>query len=291
VIPPEATTGFAVLRHGLRALGYTEGRDIVFEYRWSEAQGDRLSAVAADLVRLNVDVIVANGPITTIAAKQATSEIPIVMAISPADPVATGLVASLARPGGNVTGLGIFGPELSQKRLELVREMLPKVSRIGILWNPRTVHHPPLLRATEDAGRHLGVTLLRVEAGGAEDIERAFQAAVRGRAGALLALPSPEFFHIRARLAELGLKYRLSTLTHEPGFAKEGGLVQYGANLQENWRRAATYVDKILKGTKAGDLPVEQPTTFELIIHLKTAKALRLTIPPSLLLRADQVIE
>ncbi len=288
--PPDASIGFPALREGLRDLGYMEGKNIIFEYRWPEDKRERLPAVAADLVQLKVDVIVTADPTTTLAAKQATGEIPIVMAVS-SDPVADGLVASLARPGGNVTGLSIVGPEFSGKRLELLKEMLPRVSRIALLWSPRLPHHRALLQATEEAARRLGVALQRVEASGRDDIERAFQAAVKGHAGALLALPAVEFFGIRARIAELGLKHRLPTMTHEPGFAKEGGLVQYGPSVSENWRRAAGYVDKILKGAKPGDLPVEQPTKFELVINLKTAKALGLTIPQSLLLRADQVIE
>jgi len=279
----DASIGFPALREGLRELGYAEDANIIFEYRWPEGQAGRLPALAAELVQLKLDVIVTGDPTTAIAAKQATGEIPIVFAVSP-EPVAEGLVASLARPGGNVTGLAIFGTEFSGKRLELLKEMLPRVSRIALLWNPR-------LPATEEAARRISVTLQRVEASGPNDIDKAFQAAVNGRAGAVLALPAAEFSNIRARIAALGLKHRIPTMTPEPGFAKEGGLVQYGPSVVENWRHAATYVDKILKGAKPADLPVEQPTKFELVINMKTAKALGVKIPQSVLLRADQVIE
>jgi len=288
--PRQGSLGFPALLEGLRDLGYEEGKNIVFEYRWPEGQRADLAAAAAALVHLKVDAIVTADPPTTVAAKHATSEIPIVFAVSP-DPVGQGLVASLARPGGNVTGLAIFGTEFSGKRLELFREMLPGVSRIALLWDPQLSYHPSLLQATEEAARHLSVSLQRIEATGPHDIERAFQVAMKGRAGALLALPAAEFGRIEALIAEFGLKYRMPTMTTEPGFAKAGGLVQYGPSVVENWRRVATYVDKILKGAKPADLPVEQPTKFELVINLKTAKALGLTIPSSLLQRADEVIQ
>jgi len=286
----DASNGFRALREGLRELGYAEDANIIFEYRWPEGQAGRLPALAAELVQLKLDVIVTGDPTTAMAAKHATGETPIVFAVSP-EPVAEGLVASLARPGGNVTGLAFFGTEFSGKRLELLKEMLPRVSRIALLWNPRVPHHAALLAATEEAARRISVTLQKVEASGPNDIDKAFQAAVNGRAGAVLALGAAEFSNIRARIAALGLKHRLPTMTPEPGFAKEGGLVQYGPSVVENWRHAATYVDKILKGAKPADLPVEQPTKFELVINLKTAKALGLTIPQTVLLRADQVIE
>ena len=287
----DASIGFPALREGLRELGYAEDANIIFEYRWPEGQAGRLPALAAELVQLKLDVIVTGDPTTAIAAKHATGEIPIVFAASP-EPVAEGLVASLARPGGNVTGLAMFGTEFSGKRLELLKEMLPRVSRIALLlWNPRLPHHAALLLATEEAAQRISVTLQRVEASGPNDIDKAFQAAANGRAGAVLALPAAEFSNIRARIAELGLKHRLPTMTAEPGFAKEGGLVQYGPSVLESWRHAATYVDKILKGAKPADLPVEQPTKFELVINMKTAKSLGLTIPQSVLLRADQIIE
>ena len=286
----EQSSGFWALRQGLRELGYVEDKNIVFEYRWPEDNPRPLAEMATDLVRLKVEVIVTGDPTTTVAAKHATSEIPIVFAASP-DPVAEGLVASLARPGGNVTGLTTFGPEFSGKRLELLKEMLPRVSRIALLWHPRLVHHQALLQPTEAAARRLGVALQKVEASGPNDIEEAFLVAVKSRAGALVALPAAEFSRIRARIAELGLHHRLPTMTPEPGFAKVGGLVQYGPSVLENWRRAATYVDRILKGAKPADLPVEQPTKFELVINMKTAKALGLTIPQSVLVRADHIIE
>jgi len=244
-----------------------DGKNIAIEYRWPEGKAGRLPALAADLVRLKPDVIVAADPTTAIAAKRATGEIPIVFAVS-FEPVGEGLVASLARPGGNITGLAIFGEEFARKRLELLKEMLPRVARIALLWNPAVPYHPALLQATEEAARQASVTLQSVEASGPHDIDKAFQAALKGRAGAMLALPSPEFGFIRGQMAELSLKYRLPIMTHEPGFAQAGGLVQYGPSVVESWRRAATYVDKILKGAKPADLPVEQPTKFELVVNL-----------------------
>jgi len=287
--PP--TTGLQALRQGLRDLGYIEGQNIVLEYRWPQEHWERLPALAAELVQLKVDVIVTGDPTTTAIAKRETRGTPIVMAVS-TDPVAAGFVASLARPGGNITGFSILAPELSGKRLELLKEALARrLSRVALLWSPRAVHHPQLVHETEQAAQRLGVEVLRVPASGAEDIDKAFQAAVKGRAGGMLALQSAEFSRIGAQIAELGLKYRLPTMTAEDGFAEVGGLMKYGASTLELWRRAATYVDKILKGAKPADLPVEQPTKFELVINLKTAKALGLTVPPSLLLRADKVIQ
>jgi ABC-type uncharacterized transport system substrate-binding protein len=289
-LSPPASPSFQVFLQGLRDLGYVEGRNIAIEYRWPHDQPEQLPTIATELVQLNVEVIVAADPTTIAAAKRATNKIPIVMAVS-ADPVAAGFVASLAQPGENITGLSLVMPELAGKRLELLKETVPHLRRIALLWSPRAVHHPPLLHETEQAAKHLGLALQRVEATGSDDLDKAFQAAVKGRARALLALNDPVYSRNRARIAELGLKYRLPTMTAEPGFAEAGGLMTYGPNILESWRRAATYVDKILKGAKPADLPVEQPTRFELVINMKTAKALGLTIPPSLLLRANQVIE
>ena len=286
LLPPETSQGFAALRQGLRDLGYLEGQNVVVEHRWSN-KTERLSGSVTELLQLKVDISVAAEERTAAAAKRVTSDIPIVMASS-ADPVAAGLVASLAHPGGNVTGLSSLGSELSGKRLELLKETLPSVSRIAVLWN---LGSATSLKVTEQAAQRLQVDLQRIEVSGSDDIDHAFQAAVKGRAGAVLVLPGPEFFRIRARIAELGLKHRLPTLSGEDDFAKAGGLVQYGASITENWRHAAKYVDKILKGAKPADLPVEKATKFELMINLKTAQALGLTIPQSVLLRADHLIE
>ena len=289
-VSPPTSTGLQALRQGLRDLGYIEGQNIILEYRWPREHSERLPALAAELVQLKVDVIVTGDPTTTAVVKRETRSTPIVMAVS-TDPVAAGFVASLARPGGNITGFSILAPELSGKRLELLKEALPNLSRIALLWSPRAVHHPQLVQETEQAAQRLGVAVLRVPASGPEDVDKAFQAAAKGHAGAVLALGAAEFSRLGAQIAERGLKYRLPTMTAEDGFAEVGGLIQYGASPLELWRRAATYVDKILRGAKPADLPVEQPTKFGLVINLKTAKALGLTIPPAILLRADQIIE
>jgi putative ABC transport system substrate-binding protein len=275
-------------RQGLRELGYSEGQSIVIEYRWAEGRDERVPGLAADLVQLGVDVIVAGGS-QALIAKRATTTIPIVMPVAN-DPVAAGLVASLARPGGNVTGLAFLSEDLPGKWLELLKEALPGVSRVAVLWNPPT--EAGQLRVSDVAARSLGVRLqaLKVERG--DDLGRAFAEAKRGRAEALFVLSSPFFYAHRTRLVELAARHRLPTMYHQQEFVVgSGGLMSYGPNLRDLFRRAATYVDKILKGARPADLPVEQPTKFELIVNLKTARALGLTIPPTVLARADQVIE
>jgi len=253
-------------------------------------ESERLPELAAELVRLKVDVIVAPAGQNVVAAQRATRTIPIVMS-GLTDPVETGLVASLARPGGNVTGLSGFSTEIVGKQLELLKEMAPKVSRVAILWNPANQSHPLLLREAEAAARLLRVQLQTLEVRGPDDFETAFAAVTRERAGALLVAADGMFLLHRARIADLAAKTRLPAMYGLREYVDAGGLVVYGPSLRENFRRAATYVDKILKGAKPADLPVEQPTRFELVINLKTAKALGLTIPPSLLQRADEVIE
>jgi putative ABC transport system substrate-binding protein len=275
-------------RQTLRELGYTEGQNIIFEFRPPAREGDPFENLAADLVRLNVDVIVATAERAIRAARQATSTIPIVMCPS-RDPVREGFVTSLARPGGNITGLSILTVELTGKRLEILREIVPKASRVAVLWTPGGAESP--FRAAELAARAMGVELVSLEAAREEDLEKAFEAAAKRRAGALLVLGSPAFFGLRARITDLAQKHRLPGMYWLPSFAHAGGLVVYGPSDTEYYRRAAIYVDRILKGAKPADLPVEQPTKFELIINLKTARALGLTIPLALLLRADQVIE
>jgi putative tryptophan/tyrosine transport system substrate-binding protein len=280
-------------RQGLRDLGYVEGQNIVIEYRSAEGKAERLPALAAELVALKVDVIVVPGTVGVLAAKQATKTIPIVFAVA-ADPVGSGLVTSLARPGGNVTGLSILTPELAGKCLELLTQAVPGVSRVAVLWQPgghgeRT--DKDTLKGADVAARALGVRLQFVEAQGPADIDRAFSDMSRARAGALTVLGGGMFFGVRRRLVDLAAKNRLPAVYPSREFVDAGGLLSYGPNLADLYRRAATYVDKILKGAKPADLPVEQPTTFQLVINLKTAKALGLTIPPSVLGRADHVIE
>jgi ABC-type uncharacterized transport system substrate-binding protein len=280
-------------RQGLRDLGYVEGRNVVIEYRDAEGKLERLPALAAELVALKVDVILAPGPPQALAAKQATRTLPIVFAAA-SDPITDGLVTSLAQPGGNVTGLSFFGPELVGKRLEQLTQGVPGVSRVAVLWQPggqgeRT--DKDMLKGAEVAARALGVRLQFVEARGPADFDRAFSDMTRARAGALTVLGSSMFTSERRRLVDLAAKNRLPAVYPQREFVDVGGLMAYGPNVTDLFRRAATYVDKILKGAKPGDLPVEQPTKFELIINLKTAKALGLTIPPSLLGRADEAIQ
>jgi putative ABC transport system substrate-binding protein len=278
---------------GLRDLGYVEGRNVVIEYRSAEGKLERLPALAAELVALQVDVIVAGGPAHALAAKQATRTIPIVFAAA-ADPVTDGLVTSLARPGGNVTGLSNLGSNLVGKGLEQLTQAVPGISRVAVLWQPgafggRT--EKDMLKEVEVAAPALGVRLQFVEARGPADFDRAFSEMTRERAGALTVLPSTMLISERRRLVDLTAKNRLPAVYASREFVDAGGLMSYGSNHADMFRRAATYVDKILKGAKPADLPVQQPTEFELVINLKTAKALGLTIAPSVLRRADQVIE
>jgi putative tryptophan/tyrosine transport system substrate-binding protein len=276
---------------GLGELGYLEGKTIAIEWRWAEDKVERLPELAAELVRLNVDVIVANGTPAIKAVRNATKSIPIVMA-GVGDPVGIGLVASLARPGGNVTGLSILAPELSRKRLELLKEVVPKLSRVAAMLNPTNPVYRAELQETHDAARSLGLQLQPiVEVSDLNTLQEGFTTLSRDRARALLLLTDAIFYSIRVRILEYAAKSRLPAMYWQREFAEDGGLMSYGPFTNELFRRAATYVDKILKGTKPGDLPVEQPTKFELVINLKTAKALGLTIPPSVLGRADQVIE
>ncbi len=281
---------FEAFRQGLRELGYVEDQNIAIESRRAEGKYDRYSALADDLVRLKVDVIVAVGGRATQDAQQATRTIPIVMSVV-IDPVGSGLVASLARPGGNVTGLTIMASDLVGKQLELLKEVVPKVSRVALLWNPANPGSAPQLRQAEAAARALGVRLQPLEARDPKEIDSAFAAMTRERAGALLILPDAIFGNQRRQIAELAAKRRLPSLLGVGEYAEAGGLMTYSANNLDLERRAATFVDKILKGAKPADLPIEQPSKFELIINLKTAKALGLTIPQSLLLRADEVIQ
>jgi putative ABC transport system substrate-binding protein len=284
-------------RQGLRDLGYVEGRNLVIEYRDAEGKGrERLPALAAELVALKVDVLVTEGGNTAapLAAKQATSTLPIVFA-SAADPVGSGLVTSLARPGGNITGLSGLSAELVGKRLELLTQAVPGVGQVAVHWLPGALGErteKEMLTGAEVAARGLGVRLQFVEATrDPADFDRAFSDMTRARAGAVTLLPSNLFYREHRRLVDLAARHRLPTVYPSREFVDAGGLMSYGASLTDSCRRAATYVDKILKGAKPGDLPVEQPTKFELVINLKTAKALGLTIPPAVLARADEVIQ
>jgi putative tryptophan/tyrosine transport system substrate-binding protein len=282
-------------RQGLRDLGYVEGRNLVIEYRDAEGKRERLPALAAELVALKVDVIVTEGGNTVVplAAKQATRTLPIVFA-SAADPVGSGLVTSLARPGGNVTGLSGLSTELVGKRLELLTQAAPGVGQVAVLWLPGVYGErteKEMLTGAEVAARGLGVRLQFVEARGPADFDRAFSDMTRARAGALILLPSNMFGRERRRLVDLAARHRLPAVYFAREFVDAGGLMSYAAPLTDLCRRAATYVDKILKGAKPADLPVEQATKFELIINLKSAKAIGLTIPQSVLGRADQIIQ
>jgi putative ABC transport system substrate-binding protein len=280
----------AGLRQGLGEFGWHEGRNLAFELRFAEGNLDRLPQLADDLVRANVDVIVAGSSRGVSAAMNATSIIPIVM-VTIGDPVQDGLIASLARPGGNVTGITALGQVLNVKRLELLKEALPGVKRVAVLTNPSSPYTVPFIGDTEAGARALGIELRAVAARDAADIDKAIGAIVNENADALMVLPDPMFITHRHRIVELTTRYRLPSTFGERGSVQAGGLMFYGASLPDMYRRAAIYVDKILKGTKPADLPVEQPTTFELAINLKTARALGFDVPAALLARADEVIE
>ena len=281
---------FEAFRQALRELGYVEGQNIVIEPRWAEGGYERLPALLADLVRLKVYVIVTLGGAATKAAQQATRTIPIVMtAVN--DPLGSGLVSSLAHPGGNITGTSLMAPDVVGKQLQVLKEIVPKVSRVAILRNPDNPASELQLREAESAAQALGMRLQPLEARGPQEIERAFAAMTRERAGALVVLTDAIFTNQRAQIAKLAAEKHLPAVYGHGEAAEAGGLITYSANLFDLERRAATFVDRILKGAKPGDLPVEQPRKFELLINLKAARTLGLTIPPSVLARADRVIE
>jgi putative ABC transport system substrate-binding protein len=283
-------TRLEALRAGLRELGYAEGKNIVIDYRWADGKPDRLPALAVELVRLNVDVIVTHGSIGPLAAKQATTTIPTVMAVG-GDPVAAGIVASLARPGGNITGATFFSADLSAKRIELLKEALPRVTQVAALVTPPdNTDFKPTLQTMELTAELLKVKLPRFVVRGPKEFEGAFAAMIKQRAGGVVI---PEFLQLNIHaneIAELALKHHLP-LAGNSEFAEAGGLIGYGANIIEMFRRAAYFIDKILKGTKPADLPIEQATKFDLVVNMKTAKALGIKIPDSIMLRADKVIE
>ncbi|MGH9650140.1 MAG: ABC transporter substrate-binding protein [Terriglobales bacterium] len=278
------------LRAGLRDLGYVEGKNIVIEYRWADGKYERLPGLAAELVQLKVDVIVAAGTPAIPAAQQATSAIPIVM-VGTGDPVGRGFIASLARPGGNVTGLSNVGVDLASKHLELLRVAVPKLSRVAVLMNPGHPQHPDQLKNIQAAAKTTDVSVSPVQASTASQIEAALGAMKQERAGGMIVLADPLFMTQRRQITELAVKNRVPAMFWTRELAEAGGLMSYGQDLAEHFRRAATYVDKILKGAKPAELPVEQPMKLELVINRKTAKALGLVIPQELLLRADEVIE
>jgi putative tryptophan/tyrosine transport system substrate-binding protein len=289
--PSDLAVLFAAFREGLRELGYVEGQNIKIESRWAaEGNYDQLPGLAADLVRLKVDVIVTYGTPASQAAKRATGTIPIVMAAI-IDPLASGLVTSVARPGGNLTGQSMMSPDLVEKQLEILKEVVPKVSRVALLHNPANPGNAPQVGHAQGAARALGVRLQPLAARGPSDIDSAFAAMTHEQAGAVIVLVDAMLQDHRARITELAARHRLPAVYGLNEYAEAGGLLAYGPNRLDMFRRAATYVDKILKGAKPGDLPVEQPTKFELVINLKTSKALGLSIPQSLLLRADEVIQ
>jgi putative tryptophan/tyrosine transport system substrate-binding protein len=278
------------LREGLRDLGYMEGKNVVFELRRSDGRSERWPELATELVRLKVDVIVTQGTPATLAAKQATTTIPIVM-VGTGDPLTTGLVASLARPRGNVTGSTQLGAGLATKRLEMLKETVPKLSRVAFLWNPANPDQKSHLHEVQVGARSLNVALQSTEVRNREDLELAFTTLMRERSSALLMTADSVHQRYIDDILMFASKHQLPAMYQLKENVERGGLMSYGASVPDLLRRAATYVDKILKGAKPADLPVEQPTKFELIINLKTAKALGLTIPQSLLLRADQLIE
>ena len=288
--PSGYAPSYQAFRLGLRDLGWVEGKNISIEYRHAEGRHDRLPELAADLVRLKVDVIVTAATSDALAAQKATKAIPIVM-VAAGNPVANGLVESLARPGGNVTGLSQMLQELSGKRLALLKEVVPKLSHVAVLWNPQSASATLNWKENQQPARQLGIELHSLEVRSPSELDKAFEAATNVRAGALAILPDPVISTNLERIVDFAAKSRLPSIYQSSEFADAGGLVTYGPDRADLFRRAATYVDKILKGTKPGDLPVDQPTKLELVVNLKTAKAIGITIPQSVLFRADKVIE
>jgi len=289
-LAPGPSARSEALREGFRAVGLVEGQNLVIEWRWADGSFDRARNAAVELVKTNVDVIVTGGPQATRAATQATTTIPVVMAVD-YDPVGAGFVASLGHPGGNVTGLTAINPELSGKRLDLLRQIVPNLSRVAVLWNPAEPSADTYLRETTAAARALNVQVHPLQVRSAGDLEPLLQAARREHAAAFVVLTDPVTLYNRKRLVELAAKYHLPTIYSERLFVEAGGLMSYGADDREMHRRAAGFVDRILRGEKPGDLPVQQPTTYELIINARAARALGLPVPRSLLTRADQVMD
>jgi len=279
----------AIFRQALRALGYVEGGNIAIEYRYADGDYNRLPALAADLVRRKVDIVVTEGTPPTRAARQATTTIPIVMTVT-GDPVAAGLVTNLARPGGNLTGASFFFPEMAAKRVQLLKEVIPTLSRATVVWNPSNSVHGPVVKSVEEAAKALGVAVQHVKIQTPADVDDALLAISRGR-DSLVVLEDAMINVCSKQIAQTAAKHRRPTIFGLTAFVEAGGLMAYGPNRPELWRRAATFVDKIVRGAKPGDLPVEQPVRFDLAINVRTAERLQLTIPAAVLVRADQVIE
>jgi putative ABC transport system substrate-binding protein len=279
-----------VLSDALRELGWIEGKNIIIERLYAENRMDRLPELAAELVYRNVDVIVAAGTLAPLALKRATTTIPIVMAAA-GDPLGSGLVASLAHPGGNVTGLSLMVPDLGGKRLQMLKELLPAVSHVAVLWNAANPYPALVFKQTQDAGQSLGIQIQSAAVRNPNDFDDAFAAAIGGHADALITVEDPLTVNYRKQIADFAIKSRLPTMHGDKEFIVVGGLVSYGANISDLFRRSAGYVDRILKGGKPADMPVQQPTKFEFVINLKTAKAIGLDVPATLLARADEVIE
>jgi putative ABC transport system substrate-binding protein len=277
-------------REGLRALGYEEGRNIAIEYRWAEGKYDRFPALISELSASNVDVIVTAGTPASLAVKKATTSVPLVM-VAVGDPVGTGLVATLARPGGNATGLSSIAPELEGKRLELLREIVPKLSHVAVFWNPTNAFHTSAMRQARAATQTLQIKLQELGVQKTEELDGAFKAILRERPDALFILADRVFLHNRVRMMEFAANNRLPSVNAYRELVEAGGLMSFGPSYPDMHRRAATYVDKILNGAKPADLPVEQPVKFVLVVNLKAAKALGVELPPTVLIRADEVIE
>jgi putative ABC transport system substrate-binding protein len=290
VLWPNPPAMFDFLRQGLKDFGYVEGQNIAFEFRWAESRLDQLPEMAAELVRLKVDVIVTLAPQATLAAKRATDTIPIVF-VAMGDPVASGVVPSLARPGANVTGTTRMISEMSAKHVELLKEAVPSLAKLAVLWNPTNSSHQPAMQAVDAAARSLSLQLQPLEVRAVAELDGTFDAIVRDKADGLLFIADPVFFIQLRRMADFVASNRLPAICNFTEFPKLGGLMGYAPSLPDEFRHAASHIDKILKGAKAAELPVEQPTRFQLVVNLKSAKALGLTIPPMLLARADEVIE
>jgi len=288
--PSAAAARIEAFRQGFRELGYVEGKNILIEQRYAEGQLNHMNELAAELVRLKVDVIVTIGPAATRPAKEATTAIPIVMGVDD-DPVGNGFVASLARPGGNITGLASLAPEIGGKQLELLKEIVPRLSRVAVLGTSTQPGNVQSLREAEVAAQALAVKLQYLDVLSPKDIEPVFRTASNGRAEAVLVLRASIFFSHRKQIVDLAAKRQLPAMYYTTEYVEEGGLMTYGVSITDLFRRAATYVDKILKGAKPAELPIEQPTKFELVVNLKTAKRIGLTIPPNVLARADKVIK
>ena len=287
VPPPNILSAFV---DGLRELGWIDGKNIAFEQRYADNNLDRLLDLAADLVRRDVDVIVAAGTLAPLAAKRATSSIPIVMT-GAGDPLDSGLIASLARPGGNLTGLSLMAPDLAGKRLELLKELLPTLSQVAVLWNAANPYSAVVLKETKSAAQILNIDVRSLEVREPGDLDGALNAATEKPLDALITVEDPLTVSLRRKIVDFAAAHHVAAMYGLREFADAGGLIAYGADLSDLWRAAASYVSKILKGARAADVPIEQPTKFDLVINLKTAKALGLTVPPTLLARADEVIE